>query len=306
MSAVSEPIEDRLRVAIIGSGNIGTDLLVKAQRSPVLEPTMFVGRSLQSAGMAKAIALGVPVSDRSIAALQDAHEQYDLVFDATSARDAVRHWELLEPLGKTVIDMTPANVGIMCVPAVNLTGLGAARNLNMVTCGGQASVPLAHVVGQTQSEIEYIEVVSSIASRSGGPATRANLDEYIDTTELALQRFSGAQRTKAILILNPAEPCVNMQTTLFAHLASEPDMPALQAGIDAMVAQIQRYVPGYSMVVNPTYENGRIAIMVKVQGLGDYLPRYAGNLDIINCAAIAAAEQLAHTRTAAAEIGPPA
>ena len=302
---MTEPNENRLRVAIIGSGNIGTDLLVKAQRSPVLEPTMFVGRSLQSAGMAKAIALGVPVTDRSIAALQDAHEQYDLVFDATSARDAARHWKLLKPLGKTVIDMTPANVGSMCVPAVNLTGLADARNLNMVTCGGQASVPLAHVVGQTQREIEYIEVVSSIASRSGGPATRANLDEYIDTTELALQRFSGAQRTKAILILNPAEPCVNMQTTLFAHVP-DPDMPALRAGVEAMVARIQRYVAGYSMVVAPTYENGRIAIMVKVQGLGDYLPRYAGNLDIINCAAIAAAEQLARTPTAAAQISPPA
>jgi acetaldehyde dehydrogenase (acetylating) len=302
---MTEGVEHRLRVAIIGSGNIGTDLLVKARRSPVLEPTLFVGRSLQSAGMAKAIELGVPVSDRSIAALQEAHEQYDLVFDATSAGDAARHWKLLEPLGKTVIDMTPANVGSMCVPAVNLTGLDRAQNLNMVTCGGQASVPLAHVVGQTQRDIEYIEVVSSIASRSGGPATRANLDEYIETTESALQRFSGAQRTKAILILNPAEPCVNMQTTLFAHV-SDPDMPALRKGIDAMVAEIQRYVPGYSLVVTPSYENGRIAIMVKVQGLGDYLPRYAGNLDIINCAAIAAAEQLAQTWTAAAEIAPPA
>ena len=300
---MTENVEDPLRIAIIGSGNIGTDLLVKAHRSPVLEPTLFVGRSLHSAGMAKAIGLGVPVSDRSIAALQEAHEQYDLVFDATSARDAVRHWVLLEPLGKTVIDMTPANVGNMCVPAVNLTDLGVARNLNMVTCGGQASVPLAHVVGQTQHDIEYIEVVSSIASRSGGPATRANLDEYIETTETALQRFSGARRTKAILILNPAEPCVNMQTTLFAQVP-KPDMPALQDGIDLMVEQIQRYVPGYSLVVAPTYENGRVVIMVKVQGLGDYLPRYAGNLDIINCAAIAAAEQLAHTRTAAAEVGP--
>ncbi|MEJ7894550.1 MAG: acetaldehyde dehydrogenase (acetylating) [Solirubrobacteraceae bacterium] len=298
-------VEERLRIAIIGSGNIGTDLLVKAHRSATLEPTLFVGRSLHSAGMAKAIGLGVPVSDRSVAALQEAHEQYDLVFDATSARDAVRHWELLAPLGKTVIDMTPANVGEMCVPAVNLTELGDARNLNMVTCGGQASVPLAHVVGRTQRDIEYIEVVSSIASRSGGPATRANLDEYIETTETALQRFSGARRTKAILILNPAEPCVNMQTTLFAQI-EDPDMPALQDGIDAMVEQIQRYVPGYSLVVAPTHENGRVVIMVKVQGLGDYLPRYAGNLDIINCAAIAAAEQLAHTRTAAAGVGPAA
>lgn len=289
---------DRLRVAIIGSGNIGTDLLVKADRSPVLEPALFVGRSLHSAGMAKAIALGVPVSDRSIAALEDNPDAYDLVFDATNARDARGHWAVLEPLGKTVIDMTPANVGEMCVPAVNLESAARSRNLNMVTCGGQASVPLAYLVGQTQKDVQYLEVVSSIAARSGGPATRSNLDEYLETTETALERFSGADRTKAILILNPAEPCVNMQTTLFAQV-SDPDIPALTAAVQDMVARIQEYVPGYELVVTPTYENGRIVIMVKVSGLGDYLPRYAGNLDIINCAAIAAAEQFAAAPAAA-------
>lgn len=282
----------KLRVAIIGSGNIGTDLLVKAARSPVLEPALFVGRSLHSAGMAKALSLGVPVSDRSIAALEDAPGDFDIVFDATNARDAQKHWAVLEPLGKTVIDMTPANVGEMCVPAVNLAGATESRNMNMVTCGGQASVPLAHVVGQSHSNIEYLEVVSSIAARSGGPATRLNLDEYLETTELALQRFSGAKRTKAILILNPAEPCVNMQTTLFAQV-DDPDLPRLTEAVQDMVARIQEYVPGYQLVVPPTYENGRLVIMVKVQGLGDYLPRYAGNLDIINCAAISVAEEFA-------------
>jgi acetaldehyde dehydrogenase (acetylating) len=287
----------RLRVAILGTGNIGTDLLVKASRSPLLEPTLFIGRNLQSAGMAKALALGVPVSDRSIAAIEEHPEVCDLVFDATNARDALRHWEILDALGKIVIDMTPANVGEMCVPGVNLSEVADCRNVNMVTCGGQASVPIAHLIGRTQSHVRYLEVVSSIASRSAGPATRNNLDEYIDTTETALSRFSGADRTNAILILNPAEPCVNMQTTVFARV-DEPDMDALEAAIDATVRRIQEYVPGYQQVVPPLYENGRIVVMVKVEGLGDYLPRYAGNLDIINCAAIAAAEEFAQARTA--------
>jgi acetaldehyde dehydrogenase (acetylating) len=287
-----------LRVAIIGSGNIGTDLLVKAMRSPLLEPALFVGRNLSSDGMAKAIALGVPVSDRSIDALIDARDAYDLVFDATSARDARKHWEVLDALGKTVVDMTPAKVGELCVPAVNLTGAHGHRNLNMVTCGGQASVPLAQLVGATHDDVAYVEVVSSIASRSAGPATRANLDEYIETTETAIRRFSGARDAKAILILNPAEPCVHMQTTVFAHVA-EPDLAALGSAVEAMVAEVQRYVPGYQLVVPPMHEHGRVVMTVRVEGLGDWLPSYAGNLDIINCAAIAAAEELARTRVAA-------
>jgi acetaldehyde dehydrogenase (acetylating) len=287
----------RLRIAIIGSGNIGTDLLVKAVRSPLLEPAIFVGRNLHSDGMTKAVALGVPVSDRSIDALIDARDAYDLVFDATSARDAHRHWEVLEALGKTVVDMTPAKIGEMCVPAVNLAGAQGHQNLNMVTCGGQASVPLAQLVGATHDDVDYVEVVSSIASRSAGPATRANLDEYIETTEAAILRFSGARRAKAILILNPAEPCVHMQTTVFARV-TEPRIAALTAAVEEMVARVQEYVPGYRLVVPPMESNGRIVITVRVEGNGDYLPRYAGNLDIINCAAIAAAEELAKARVA--------
>jgi len=282
----------KLKVAIIGSGNIGTDLLVKTVRSPYLECTLFVGRNLSSPGMAKAMQLGVPISDRSIDAIISDPDCCDLVFDATSARDAKLHWAILEKLGKKVIDMTPANVGDMCVPAVNLGDGVASQNLNMVTCGGQASVPLAHLIGQTQKDVEYVEVVSSIASRSAGPATRINLDEYLETTETAIAHFSGAKRAKAILILNPAEPCVNMQTTVFAKVAN-PDMDRLRTALHEMVERIQQYVPGYQLVVDPIYENGRIVVMVRVEGLGDYLPTYAGNLDIINCAAIAAAEEYA-------------
>lgn len=280
----------KLRVAILGSGNIGTDLLIKVQRSSYLECVLFIGRNLSSPGMAKAIALGVKVSDESIRAIEKDPNIVDLVFDATSAKDAKYHWEVLERLGKIVIDMTPAKIGALCIPAVNLDEAVKKRNVNMITCGGQASIPIAYVIGKTQKDVKYIEVVSSIASRSAGPATRLNLDEYIDTTEFGLKLFAQIEKTKAILNLNLAEPCINMQTTIFAQVEN-PDMDALNKEVNLMVASIGKYVPGYSMLVPPIYENGRIVIMVKTLGLGDYLPRYAGNLDIINCAAIAVAEK---------------
>ena len=293
----------KLKVAILGSGNIGTDLLIKVLRSPHLEASIFIGRNLASPGMIKAHSLGVPISDQSIDAIIQDPDCCDLVFDATSASDAKRHWEILERLGKVVIDLTPAKVGEMCVPAVNLSAALEHPNLNMVTCGGQASIPIAHLIGQTQRDVEYVETVSSIASRSAGPATRINIDEYVETTERAIQAFSGARSAKAILILNPAQPCIDMQTTVFATVGS-PDIGRLRAAVDVMVRDIQKYVPGYQMVVEPTLEDGRIIVTVKVQGLGDYLPRYAGNLDIINCAAIAAAEEFAQGRVRRAE--PPA
>ena len=280
----------KLRVAILGSGNIGTDLLIKVQRSNSLECVLFIGRNLASPGMAKAIALGVKVSDESIGAILKNPDTVDLVFDATSAKDAKVHWGILDKLGKIVIDLTPAKLGLLCIPAVNLEEVLKYRNVNMITCGGQASIPLVYIISNTQRNVEYIEVVSSIASKSAGPATRLNLDEYIDTTENGIKYFSGVSRTKAILNLNPANPCIDMQTTIFAQVEN-PDMDILISAVDTMVSKIQKYVPGYSLLVPPIYENGRIAIMVKVQGLGDYLPKYAGNLDIINCAAIAVAEQ---------------
>ncbi len=280
----------KLRVAILGSGNIGTDLLIKIERSEFLECVLFVGRNLSSPGMAKAIALGIQVSDESINGIVKNSEGIDLVFDATSAKDAKAHWKILDKLGKIVIDMTPAKLGVFCIPAVNLKEVLEHRNVNMITCGGQASIPIAYVIGKTQKNVNYIEVVSSIASRSAGPATRLNLDEYIDTTENGIKHFSKVPNTKAILNLNPADPCIDMQTTIFAQVEN-PDMETLIQEVDLMVKKIQQYVPGYSLIVPPIYENGRIAIMVKAQGLGDYLPKYAGNLDIINCAAIAVAEQ---------------
>ncbi|MBD2552238.1 acetaldehyde dehydrogenase (acetylating) [Limnothrix sp. FACHB-708] len=282
----------KLKVAILGSGNIGTDLLVKIMRSPLLECSLFIGRNMASPGMAKANSLGVRISDLSIEAIVKEPDCCDLVFDATSAKDHIHHWSLLERLGKIVIDMTPAKIGEMCIPAVNIEKCNLYKNVNMVSCGGQASIPLAYLVGRIHQSVEYIEVVSSIASRSAGPATRANIDEYIETTEEGIKNFSGCNRAKAILILNPAQPCIDMQTTIFARVKN-PDLDKLKTVVDEMVNSIRMYVPGYQLIVPPMLENDRIIMTVKVQGLGDYLPTYAGNLDIINCAAIATAEKYA-------------
>lgn len=288
---------DKLKIAIIGSGNIGTDLMIKVMRSRHLVCTLFAGRNFNSAGMRHASQLGVPISDRGIEAIIAAPSLCDVVFDATSAHAHIGHWAALDKLGKTVIDMTPAKLGEFCIPAINAQACldSGSRNINMITCGGQSSIPIASAIGQVHPDMEYVEVASSIASRSAGPATRANLDEYIETTEEALQRFSGARRAKAILILNPANPPIDMQTTIYAKIAN-PDLAAIQVSVAAMVAKLKTYVPGYQLIVPPTVEGDRVVTTIKVLGAGDYLPQYAGNLDIINCAAIAVAEMLASAR----------
>ncbi|MCX6952953.1 MAG: acetaldehyde dehydrogenase (acetylating) [Verrucomicrobia bacterium] len=285
----------KLAIAILGTGNIGTDLLIKVMRSPVLSCALFAGRNLASPGMTKASLLGVPVSAKGVASVLDLAGRVDLVFDATSAEDHVRHAPLFEKAGIVAVDLTPAKVGKMCVPAVNLDECLSLPNVNMVTCGGQASIPLAYAISQANSGIEYIETVSSIASRSAGPATRINLDEYLDTTETGLGSFSGCPHTKAILNLNPAQPCVHMQTTVMAKIA-QPNLDRTREKVAAMAALIRHYVPGYQLILEPLVESGRLITMVRVDGVGDYLPKYAGNLDIINCAAIAFAEALARRR----------
>jgi acetaldehyde dehydrogenase len=245
--------------------------------------------------MTKAGTLGVTCSDRSIHYVEENPGLIDLVFDATSAKDHLEHAPILKALGIQVIDLTPAKVGPMCVPAVNKAECLNEQNINMVTCGGQASIPVAYAIGKTHEKVEYIEVVSSIASKSAGPATRLNLDEYIHTTENGVREFSGACDSKAILNLNPAIPCIDMQTTIFAKV-EKPDVAALNKVLVSLIEQIQGYVPGYKVLVGPIVENGKIVVMIKVRGLGDYLPEYAGNLDIINCAAVAMAEEYAKAR----------
>lgn len=282
----------KVKVAILGSGNIGTDLLIKVTRSSHLTCSVFLGRNLMSQGMQKAQNMGIPTSADGITYIENNPDCCDIVFDATSAKAHLTHAEILAKLNKFVIDLTPAKIGKLCVPVVNIDECMQSRNINMITCGGQASVPIAYALASTHEDIDYIETISSIASRSAGPATRLNLDEYIHTTEYALKLFSGAKTTKAILNLNPAQPCINMQTTVFAKVKN-PDIEKLRVAVKNISANIQKYVPGYQIIVNPLIENDRITVMARVKGLGDYLPEYAGNLDIINCAAIAVAEEYA-------------
>lgn len=279
----------KLPVAILGTGNIGTDLLIKILRSPVLECRLFAGRNLSSPGMMKASLLKVPVSARGVESILDLKNEISMVFDATSAEDHMKHAPMFEKSGIVAVDLTPAKVGKMCVPAVNLEECLGLPNVNMVTCGGQASIPLAYAISQANEGVEYLETVSSIASRSAGPATRINLDEYLGTTEKGLSTFCKCGHAKAILNLNPAQPCVHMQTTVMAKIA-KPDLEKTRKKIAEMVKLITQYVPGYQLLLEPIIESSRLVTMVRVDGLGDYLPRYAGNLDIINCAAIAFAE----------------
>jgi acetaldehyde dehydrogenase len=240
----------------------------------------------------------VTISDRGIEAIVSDPAICDVIFDCTSADAHTEHWAILDRLGKTVVDMTPAKLGELCIPAINASECLAtgARNINMITCGGQSSIPIAYAIAQVQPDIDYVEVASSIASLSAGPATRHNLDEYIETTRDALQTFSGAKHAKAILILNPANPPIDMQTTIYAKVLN-PDMPAIKASVEAMVELLKQYVPGYQLIVPPVLEGGKVVTTIKVLGAGDYLPQYAGNLDIINCAAIAMAELLAQAST---------
>ena len=282
----------KLRTAIIGTGNIGTDLLVKITRSEYLECILCAGRNLNSPGMKKASAMNIPISPNSIDAIIEISGELDLVFDATSAQDHFNYSKVFKKSGLIAIDLTPSRVGKMCIPAVNMNDCLNEDNLNMVTCGGQASIQLAYAIASVNTDIDYIETISSIASRSAGPATRINLDEYLQTTEKGIQSFSNCSRSKAILNLNPAQPCVDMQTTVFAKIKN-PDLEATKAAIHKMVAILQTYIPGYELILEPVLENGRLAAMVRVRGLGDYLPPFAGNLDIINCAAIATAEAFA-------------
>ena len=287
----------KLKIAIIGTGNIGTDLLVKSMRSNFITCSAFIGRNLNSSGMEKARSLKVLCSDRGADFVINNPEIADLIFDCTSAQSHVEHWSIFKELGKTVIDMTPAKLGEMCVPAINADEclVGEVKNINMITCGGQVSIPIAYAMSGVHKGIEYFEVASSIASKSAGPATRANLDEYVETTEAALQRFTGVKKTKAILILNPAVPPIDMQTTIYAKIKN-PDIKLIQAAVSQMVATLREYVPGYQLVVPPTVDNDRVITTVKVLGEGDYLPKYAGNLDIINCAAISMAELIAKSK----------
>ncbi len=285
----------KMKVGIIGTGNIGTDLLVKIQRSDFLECSIFAGRNIDSSGMKMAMEMGVKVSTDSIKAIEDDPTCCDIVFDATSAKVHLVNAPILEKLEKFVIDLTPSQIGKMCVPVLNLNECLDQTNVNLITCGGQATIPIAKAIASVHSDISYLEIVASISSKSAGPGTRNNIDEFTQTTREALSKFTGIKNTKAIIVLNPAEPPIIMRNTIYAKI-DNPDMTLLHNEIHSMTKQIQEYVPGYRVVVGPILEDDRVITTIEVLGLGDYLPEYSGNLDIITCAAIKIAEEYAKGR----------
>lgn len=285
----------KVKVGIIGTGNIGTDLLIKIQRSEVLECSIFAGRNLDSLGMQMAMDLGVKVSADSIKAIEEDPSCCDIVFDATSAKVHLHNAPILEKLNKFVIDLTPSQIGKMCVPVLNLDECLDSNNVNLITCGGQATIPIAHAISSIHPETDYIEIVASISSKSAGPGTRNNIDEFTQTTREALSNFTGVENTKAIIVMNPAEPPIIMRNTIYAKI-DKPDIALLHKTIHEMAINIQEYVPGYKVILGPIFEDGRVITTIEVLGLGDYLPEYSGNLDIITCAAIKIAEEYAINR----------
>jgi acetaldehyde dehydrogenase len=282
----------KIKVAIIGTGNIGTDLLLKALKTDFMDVVAFVGRRLDSDGMLTAQKYDILTSDQGIQYFINNPKCCDVVYDCTSAADAIEHAKIFKEQGIKVIDLTPAKVGDMCVPDVNSNIILTDDNVNMITCGGQASMPMLHLLSKECIGLEYIEVVSQIASKSAGMATRINVDNYIQTTQKAITKFTGCSNNKVILNLNPAEPCVDMQTTIFIK-AQTVNFENLTEKVLDKIEEIKTYIPYYELVLPPTLnDNGVVVMSIKVRGTGDYLPSYAGNLDIINCAAIKITEKL--------------
>lgn len=282
----------KVKVGIIGTGNIGTDLLIKVLRSNILECGIFAGKNPDSTGIKLAKSLGVKISFNSIGAIQDNPNCCEIVFDATSAKVHLNNAPILKQLGKFTIDLTPSQIGKMCVPVINLAECLNCDNVNLITCGGQAVTPIVYAIMKVHPETEYIEVVASIASKSAGSGTRANIDEYTQATKDAIVNFTGVLRAKAIIVLNPAEPPILMHNTIYAKI-QKPRIGQIATEVMAMVKKIQKYVPGYKIVLGPVVENNRVTTMVEVIGLGDFLPKYSGNLDIITCAAVNVAEEFA-------------
>lgn len=281
-----------ITAAIVGSGNIGTDLMFKLMRSEIVEPRWMIGIDPSSAGLEEARRLGLETTSDGIDALLDSADLPDLVFEATSAavhREAAPRYRAL---GITAVDLTPAAIGPYVVPPINLSELERPPNVNMVTCGGQATAPIVHAVSRVE-RVEYAEIVASIASVSAGPGTRANIDEFTRTTAHALEVLGGAERGKAIIVLNPADPPMIMRNTVFCSLPPDADRNAVAASIEDRVKEVQAYVPGYRLLSEPQFAEDRVEVLLEVEGAGDFLPRYAGNLDIITSAAVRVGEMLA-------------
>jgi acetaldehyde/propanal dehydrogenase len=287
---------NKIKCALIGPGNIGTDLLAKLQRSPVLEPVWMVGIDPESDGLKRAREMGIKTTAEGVDGLVP-HMKADgvqIVFDATSAYVHADNSRKVNAEGALMIDLTPAAIGPYCVPPVNLAehvGKGE-MNVNMVTCGGQATIPMVAAVSRVQP-VAYGEIVATVSSRSVGPGTRKNIDEFTRTTAGAVERVGGAKKGKAIIIINPAEPPLIMRDTVHCLVEGEVNREGITESIHAMIREVQKYVPGYKLVNGPVFDGQRVSVYMEVEGLGDYLPKYAGNLDIMTAAAARTAEMFA-------------
>ena len=279
---------------ILGTGNIGTDLMAKLLRSDVLELVAVVGIEPASPGLARAREAGVEASTQGIDWLLAAAAPETIVFDATSAAAHRAHAPRLAEAGLRSIDLTPAKLGPSVVPVVNLDDHLAANEINLITCGGQATIPIVAAVARVTA-VPYAEMISAVASVSAGPGTRANIDEFTRATATGLEEIGGAGKGKAIIVLNPADPPILMRNTVFCALGADADPAAVAASIEAMVAEVAVYVPGYRLTTEPVFDDGRVSVFLEVTGAGDFLPPYAGNLDIMTAAAARVGEQLART-----------
>jgi acetaldehyde dehydrogenase len=296
----------KLTAAIVGPGNIGTDLLVKLMRSDLIDVHSMVGVDPGSDGLERARGMGVQASAGGVDWLLEQGTLPDLVFEATSAKAHLANAPRYAEAGIQAIDLTPAAAGPFVCPPVNLDVLADAPNLNMITCGGQATIPIVHAVAAV-APVPYAEIVASIASRSAGPGTRANIDEFTQTTARAIESVGGADRGKAIIILNPVDPPMIMRDTVFCAIPADADTEAITASVHAMVERVATYVPGYTLRAEPQFDGprdiwndlARVAVFLEVRGNGDYLPPWAGNLDIMTAAAARAGERLAEGKVAA-------
>ena len=281
---------EKIKVGIIGPGNIGTDLMYKVMKSSSLEMKLMAG-IVESEGIRRAAGLGFDTSIEGVDAIA-ADTEIRIVFDATSAQAHLHNAPILKKAGKIGMDMTPAAVGPYVVPCVNMDSLPFdTDNFNMVTCGGQATVPIAYAINRV-ADSEYTEIVSAISSKSAGPGTRANIDEFTETTSKALEIVAGSDKGKAIIVLNPANPPLMMTNTVYA-LVKNPDEARIKDSVEAIVKEVKSYVPGYRLRVPPVLDGNKVTVIVEVEGAGDFLPAYSGNLDIINQAAVATAEKVA-------------
>jgi acetaldehyde dehydrogenase len=283
----------RATAAIVGPGNIGTDLLHKLLASEEIEPVYMVGVVPESPGLARARELGVAASAGGVEWLL-AQDPPDMVFEATSAAIHAANAPLYREAGIRAIDLTPAALGPFVVPPVNFDAHLLEPNINLITCGGQATIPIVHAVSSTVP-VAYAEIVASVASKSAGPGTRLNIDEFTRTTAEGIVSIGGAERGKAIMILNPAEPPLLMRNTVFCAVPAGADRDRISESVSAMVETVQQYVPGYRLLGSPQFDDDRVAILIEVEGAGDYLPTYAGNLDVMTAAATRVGELIARS-----------